>query len=131
MFYDRFIELCRRKEVKPSKVALENGFSKATVSSWKKLHEAGTDVKPTPDKLEKLASYFDVTVDYLLGSSEQKKPLVNNDEELSEYLYLLKTRPEMRMLFKVSSKATKADVEKAVRIIEAIRYDEKDEPPST
>lgn len=131
MFYNRFIELCSEKGIKPSKVALENGFSKATVSSWKKLCEEGTNVKPTPEKLEKLAAYFNVSVDYLLGTSNIKKPLVNNDEELTEYLYYLKTRPELRMLFKVSSKATKADVEQAVRIIEAIRNDEKDELPST
>lgn len=131
MFYDRFLELCSEKGIKPSKVALENGFSKATVSSWKKLYEEGTNVKPTPDKLEKLAAYFDVSVDYLLGNTKIKKPLVNNDEELTEYLYYLKTRPELRMLFKVSSKATKEDVEQAVRIIEAIRNDDKDEPPAT
>ena len=54
----------------------------------------------------------------------RKKPLVNNDKELTEYLEELRTRPEMKMLFQLTSKATKADVEKAVRIIEAMLREE-------
>lgn len=54
---------------------------------------------------------------------ETKKPLVNDDEELTEYLEILKNRPEIRMLFQLSKDATKEDVEKAVRIIEALRKD--------
>lgn len=43
------------------------------------------------------------------------------DEELAAYLEELKNRSEMRMLFKLAKGATKADVEQAVRIIEALR----------
>ena len=49
------------------------------VSQW----ETG---KTTPDKetLIKIANYFGVSIDYLLGNTEQKeKPLVNEDEELT------------------------------------------------
>lgn len=45
----------------------------------------------------------------------------NEDEELAEYLEYLRTRPEMRMLFKLTKDATKEDVEQAVKIIEALR----------
>ena len=38
-------------------------------------------------------------MDYLLGNEQKEKPLVNNDEELTEYLEELKNRKEMRMLF--------------------------------
>lgn len=55
------------------------------------------------------------------GISEEEKPLVNDDKELTEYIQMLKTRPECRMLFQLSKNATKEDVEKAVRIIEALR----------
>jgi transcriptional regulator with XRE-family HTH domain len=50
---------------------------------------------------------------------EDKKP--SEDEELAEYLEYLRTRPEMRMLFKLTKDATKEDVEQAVKIIEALR----------
>ena len=37
-----------------------------------------------------------------------------------EYLEELRTRPEMKMLFQLTKDATKEDVEKAVRVIEAM-----------
>ena len=46
--------------------------------------------------------------------------LVNDDEELTEYLEELKTRPELRMIFSLTKNATKKDVEKAVKVIEAM-----------
>ena len=72
------------------------------------------------ETLLRLGEYFGVPVGYLLGA-EEEKPLVNGDEELTEFLEMLKTRPECRMLFQLSKDATKEDVEKAVRIIEALR----------
>ena len=125
MFYERFMLLCLEKNISQTSAIQEIGLSTGNLKNCKNGRV------PMPEVLRKIAEYFDVSIDYLLGESKIKKPLVNNDEELTEYLYYLKTRPELRMLFKVSSKASKEDVEQAVRIIEAIRNDEKDEPPST
>ncbi len=73
-----------------------------------------------------IAEYLGVSVEYLRGETDQKKkPLINEDEELTEYLEELKNRSEMRMLFSVTSKCTKEEVEQAVRIIEALRKDKK------
>ncbi len=120
MFYERLYNECKISGITVTKLTLELGLSSSNATAWKNGRIPKTEV------LQKIADYFDVTVDYLLGTSNQKRPLVNNDEELTEYLYELKTRPEMRMLFKLSSKATKEDVEQAVRIIEAIRNDKTD-----
>lgn len=77
---------------------------------------------PKADTLAVIENYFGVTTDYKLGEGEQnKKSLVNGDEELTEYLEILTTRPEIRMLFQLSKDAPKEDVEAAVRIIEALR----------
>ena len=43
------------------------------------------------------------------------------DQELSEMLETLRTREDMRMLFKLSKEATPEDVRQAVKIIEALR----------
>ena len=117
MFYDRFKQLCESKGVSCNKAALEIGLSNATPTKWKK-----TGATPVGETLDKIAAYFGVSTDFLLGKTEQKeKPLVNGDEELNDYLEVLKNRPEMRMLFQLSKDATKEDVEAAVRIIEALR----------
>lgn len=116
MFYDKFVSLCSLKGVSPSKAALDAGISKSLVTKWKTnmVHV------PSGDVLKKLSVYFGVSVSELLGENENK-PLVNGDEELTEYLEMLKTRPECRMLFQLTKSATKEDVEAAVRIIEALR----------
>lgn len=57
--------------------------------------------------------------------SDARSDLVNDDPELTTYLDSLRTRPEIRMLFSVAKDATKADVEKAVAIIEALRKTEE------
>lgn len=62
MFYSAFLSLCEDKGVKPGRVADENGINRATVTSWKK---AG--YTPRADQLSKIAKYFDVPTDFLLG----------------------------------------------------------------
>ena len=114
MFYDRFKQLCEQRGISCNKAALEIGLSNATPTKWRK-----TGAIPTGDTLDRIAQYFGVTTDFLLGN--EKMPLVNKDEELTEYLQVLKTRPECRMLFQLSKDASKEDVEAAVRIIEALR----------
>lgn len=117
MFYDRFKALCDQRGVSCNRAAIEMGLSNATPTSWKKR-----GLTPKADTLAIIANYFGVSVDYLLGEeTEAKKPLVNDDEELTEMLEVLKTRPECRMLFQLSKNASKEDVEAAVRIIEALR----------
>lgn len=73
MFYDKFLKLCEEKNVKPSRVAVEMNFNKGSISSWKKKYEEGIDVQVSSDILCKLASYFDVSVDYLLGQTNARK----------------------------------------------------------
>ena len=92
MFYERYISLCDNKKVAPSKVAIECGFNKGSVSVWKKKYQEGEDVKPSSEILIKLADYFDVSTDFLLGKNnsileEQKNPATDSDEMLMFALY--------------------------------------------
>ena len=87
MFYDRYVGLCDKKNVSPSKAAIDCGFNKGSVSVWKKKFENGEDVKPTPDILMKIANYFDVSIDYLLGNEEKELPPDDSDEILMFALY--------------------------------------------
>lgn len=97
------------------------------------MYEAG-DREPNFETLEAIADTFNVNMDTLLGKTReapilfaenQDPDLVNGDPELTAYLDSLRNRPEMRMLFSVAKDATKADVEKEVAIIEALRKTEE------
>lgn len=91
------------------------GVSKGTFTDWK----SGKTVSYNK-YLPKIAEFFDVSVDYLVGN-----PQKDSDDELMEYLEELRMRPEMKMLFSLTKNATKKDVEAAVRIIEAMLGDSK------
>lgn len=71
MFYDRFIALCNARGVKPSRVAIDTGFNKGSISVWKKKYIKGEDVVPTGKILNLIAGYFHVSTDYLLGNDEE------------------------------------------------------------
>ena len=62
-FYDKYVELCKLKGVTPSRAAVDIGLSKSAVTFWK----ADTQVMPNSQTLQRLAQYFDVDVNELLG----------------------------------------------------------------
>lgn len=74
MFFDLFAELCRQKGVKPGRAADEIGLSRATVTNWKK-----NGYTPRGETLRRLAEYFGVTPDRLLGA-EQAHPEIKLDD---------------------------------------------------
>ena len=115
MFYDVYQNLCKDIGKSATGVALELNIARGTVSNWKK-----TGQTPKPDILQKIADYFNVSVDYLLEKEETSPAKSPEDETLEELLERLKNRNEMRMLFKLAENATKEDVERAVAIIEAL-----------
>ena len=120
MFWENFVRLCSERDTKPNPVAKELGFSSGSVTDWK------NGKTPRPTTIQKIADYFGVTVEDLL--QEKKPPAAKAEEdaeveedELTELLQELKTRPEMKMLFSLAKGATKEDVELAVQIIERMR----------
>jgi len=62
MFWDILYELCIKSNTKPNPVAKQLGISSATVNGWK------NGASPNSDTVKKLADYFGVTTDYLLGN---------------------------------------------------------------
>jgi len=77
MFYNKFLKLCEKNEIKPSVAANEIGFNKSTVSAWKRNGN-----NPNGDILFKVADYFNVSIEYLLTdkeSTEKEKPLILNE----------------------------------------------------
>ena len=61
MFWKTFEQLCRSRGSSPTAVALELGFSNATATKWKK------GSTPQGASLQKIAEYFNVSINYLLG----------------------------------------------------------------
>ncbi|MBE6693416.1 MAG: LexA family transcriptional regulator [Ruminococcaceae bacterium] len=62
MFYTNLQKICKERGTTPTAVAKAIGISTSMTANWKK------GGMPRGDTLQKLASYFGVTTDYLLGS---------------------------------------------------------------
>lgn len=63
--YERFVELLELRKITAYKVCKENNISTATITAWKK-----GIYTPKREKLQKIADYLGVTVDYLMGIDE-------------------------------------------------------------
>jgi len=111
---NRIKELRNKTGLRQEDLAKELNIAQNTLSYW----ESGK-TEPSGEALIKLADFFNVTVDYLLG--RQKSVQHVNDDEALEYLDELHKRPEMKTLFQVSRKATKQDIETAITVIEALK----------
>ena len=57
-------KLLEQKGISASRMMKELGFSSGLYSQWKKGAQ-----KPSADKLQKIADYFNVSVDYILGNN--------------------------------------------------------------
>ena len=74
MFYDLYLELCKERNVSPTRAAIEIGISKATPTTWKKR-----GLTPQGETLNKIAAYFGVSTDYLLGNVTDPLFQLDND----------------------------------------------------
>ena len=68
MFFNRFKALCDQRGISVYRACEAIGLNRSAVAKWK----AGG--KPNGTTAGKLAAYFGVTTDYLLGNSPEKIP---------------------------------------------------------
>ncbi len=80
-FYDQFTALCRQRGESPSRVAVNAGLSKSTVTKWKQDPAA----RPTGAALAKLTAYFGIPTSQLLG--EEPRSRAAAEEELKFALF--------------------------------------------
>ena len=117
MTIKRISEELQLQGIKQADLAEFIGVTPNVITDWKSGR-----IKSYSKYIYGIAKFLNVSVEYLKGETDIKqKLLVNNDEELTEYLEELKNRSEIRMLFSVTKGCTKDEVEQAVRIIEALR----------
>ena len=76
MFYDIFFELCKQKKVSRTKACLDCGVSR---TAWHKWEDGST---PNGSTINKFASYFGVSVNYLLSAQENTEAVIN---DISQY----------------------------------------------
>ncbi len=79
--YERIKELCQTKGISIAKLESELGFGNCSIKKWERISS------PSIDKIIKIATYFDVSVDYLLGRTDIKGSVseVLGDEDVISF----------------------------------------------
>ena len=75
--YERIMDLCKQKGVSGSRMCLNLGLSKSTLSDMKSGRKKGVSTTTA----QKIATYLDVSVGYLLGEEGKKEQ--STESELS------------------------------------------------
>ena len=74
--YERITTLCKERGVSGSRMCLDLGLSKSTLSDMKHGRTKGVSTATA----QKIASYFGVSVGYLLGEEEKEEKPAQEDE---------------------------------------------------
>lgn len=97
MFWERFVDECKRFKTSPSAVAKEIGLSNSATTYWKK------GAVPSGATVGLIANYFGVSSDYLMGYTDDRNP--KTDDELTATLKALISRMDEKELAAVITTA--------------------------
>ena len=118
---ERIDGLLRERGISGSRMSADLGMSRSFMTELRKGRAKGVNAETAA----RIADYLGVSTDYLLGKSPT--PQLTDDpmeQELAGYLEELRSRPEQRMLFSVTRKATRERVEAIVHLIEEMGWDQ-------
>lgn len=79
-FFEQYSRLCKERGMSANGAAKIIGVSSATVTQWK------TGSLPQQRTLERVAEYFGVSTDYLLGYTDEKEKTVSARAELDKLI---------------------------------------------
>lgn len=119
--YEIFSKLLQLNGVTPYKVSKETGVSQSTLSDWKR----GIST-PKQDKLQKIADYFGVSLEYLMtGKEKGNEERYYLNDETAEMAQTLFENKNLRVLFDAAKDATPEDLETTYNMLMALKKKER------
>lgn len=126
MLKTRLRELREEKELFQKDIA---EMLNITTSAYGYYEQGKRD--PDTQTLEKLADFYKVSIDYIMGRTDNRTSTadeisdsVSDDPELLEFWNELKEREDLKLLFKQTRNLSPKDVKQVIRIIKAIEDEE-------
>lgn len=108
MLVVRIKHLCNLRGISVPKLEEQLGFGAGTISKWNKS-------SPGADKLKKVAEYFQVSTDYLLGL----KPVMYYSDPMTELLaQQLKNNPDCRALLDATKNLKPESIKEVMKFIQ-------------
>lgn len=112
--YEIFEKLLELKGVRTSDVCSATGIAQSTFSDWKSGRS-----KPKREKVEKIADYFGVTVDYLMTGEESDGYYIN--PETAKAAQEMFENEELRVLFDAARDASPEDLRAVYNMLLALK----------
>lgn len=94
--YEVYCKLRDEKGLKDADVVKATGITKSTFSDWKSGRS-----KPKQDKLQKIADFLEVSVDYLMTGEEKEGDKYYLNDETAQVAQEIFENKELRALFDV------------------------------
>lgn len=110
-FAERLKELRNLKGMYQGEIAQILGVTRQAVSQYERGER-----EPSYEMLEKLADYFNVDMNYLLGREDRSTYYI--DPEVAEIADFLHKHPDHKTLFEASKNLTKEDLQFVIGMIE-------------
>ena len=119
--YSIFEELLQKHGVSTYKVSKETGIAQSVFSSWKN----GIST-PKQDKMQKIADYFNVSLEYLMTGEEREggEKYYLNDETAKMAQDIFENK-ELRMLFDTARDAEPEDLQAVHNMLLALKRKER------
>ena len=124
-FQNIFKELRIASGMTQTETAEKLGISRSTIG----MYETGAR-EPDFETLEKIADFFHVNMDYLLGrtngspaNGEARYYLNDDARDMAQFLF---ENPEYKVLFDASRKVKKEDIDFVKQMIDRVRGDSND-----
>jgi transcriptional regulator with XRE-family HTH domain len=112
--YEIFRQLMEEKGVKHSDVSKATGISTSSLTDWKKGR-----YQPKTDKLQKIADYFGVSVEYIMTGKKQKDYYLN--EETAEIAQQIFDNPELRILLDAARDVSPENIKLAAEMLSRMK----------
>ena len=113
MDYAKFDKLCKANGITPYQVSKDTGVRSSTLSAWKL-----GQYSPKPDKIRKIAEYFDVPLEYFYEETESVMPEgYYLSEETAKVAQEIFEDPDLRALFAAARDAKPEDLRMAAELL--------------
>ena len=119
--YSIFEELLQKYGVSTYKVSKDTGIAQSVFSSWK----TGIST-PKQDKMQKIADYFNVSLEYLMtGKEKEGGETYYLNEETSKMAQDIFENKELRVLFDAARDASPEDLQTVHSMLLALKRKEQ------
>lgn len=115
---ERIKSLCKKHGVSMNKLEEELGFAKGYISKLDKSN-------PNASKLQKIADYFNVSLDYLLSGEEKEKETYYLNEETAKMAQEIFENKELRVLFDAARDSSPEDLQTVHSMLLALKRKER------